>query len=422
MGQGFANLVGWLFLGGLGAHLVLQILSQLRHLEWEKQQQTFALKKFELEVQAARKRRESHDENLAWNGYRKFKVARKQFECTGVYSFYLVPHDGRPLPSFKPGQYLTFQLNIPGRDKPVVRCYSLSDSPFHPNYYRVTIKKEEAPRDRPDLPPGLASSYFVDKIREGDILDVKAPAGHFFLDLEQPRPVVLLSGGVGVTPMVSMMNAIMESGSQREVWFFHGARNRREHIMRSYLTELAGQYSNIRIYNCYSQPDEEDKLGYDYQQKGRVTIDLLKHLLPSNNYEFFLCGNGAFMHSLTDGLEAWGVPESNIHFEAFGPASVRKKAPAKEEAAQPGVQQPRITFSKSEQAFDWDPSLGNLLDFARDKGIRLDSGCCAGSCGSCLVAIQSGNVDYLQAPDAPPESGSCLTCICRPKGDLVLDA
>jgi ferredoxin-NADP reductase len=420
---GFASTAGWLFIIGLGAHLVLQLVEQVRKMRWESEQERLERDRLRSEIKAAKVEYiEAQKNDTAWNGFRKFKVANKQYECNGVYSFYLVPHDGRPLPPFKPGQYLTFQLNIPGREKPVVRCYSLSDSPFHTNYYRVTIKREEPPKDRPELPPGLASSYFVDKVKQGDILDVKAPSGHFFLDLHQPKPIVLISGGVGITPMLSMMNAIIESGTKREVWFFYGSRNRSEHIHRSYLTELSGLHDNIHIHTCYSQPSPDDVHGRDFHHKGRVTVELLKQLLPSNNYEYFLCGNGAFMKSITDGLEAWGVPENSVHFEAFGPASVKKKT-----ALPAGVMvmtgpQPQITFSKSGQTVSWDPSLLNLLDFARDKGVRLESGCCAGSCGSCLVAIQSGQVDYIKPPDTQPEQGSCLACICRPKGDLVLDA
>jgi hypothetical protein len=420
---GFASAVGWLFLGGLGVHLGLQLVAQLRNLKWQREQEELAREKLRWEIKAASAQYvEVQKSQTAWNGFRKFKVAQKQFECAGVFTFFLVPHDGKPLPPFKPGQYLTFQLNIPGHDKPVVRCYSISDSPFHTNYYRVTIKREGPPKDRPDLPPGLASSYFVDKLREGDILDVKAPAGHFYLELNQPQPVVLLSGGVGITPMLSMMNAIIESGSKREVWFFHGARNRMEHIQRSYLMEIAGQYDNIHIHICYSQPLPEDVQGRNFQHHGRLTVDLLKQLLPSNNFQYYLCGNGAFMQTLTEGLEAWGVPESAIHFEAFGPASVKKKAAPAPSAMVLTGPQPQVTFAKSGKVFAWEPGLLNLLDFAREKGIRLDSGCCAGSCGSCLVAIQSGNVEYLKKPDSSVEQGSCLTCICRPQNDLVIDA
>jgi Oxidoreductase FAD-binding domain len=143
--------------------------------------------------------REAEQAQAGWNGLRKFAVAKKVAECDDVGAFYLKPHDGRALPVFKPGQYLTFQLDLPGRDKPLVRCYSLSDCPQQKNYYRVTIKKEKAPPDRPDLPPGAASSYFCDTVKEGDILNVKTPPGHCFLAMSGTNPIVLIGGGVGTT-------------------------------------------------------------------------------------------------------------------------------------------------------------------------------------------------------------------------------
>ena len=179
----------------------------------------------------------------AWNGFRKFRVARKVQETHDTCSLYLAPPDGQLLSPFQPGQYLTFQLNIPGTNerapaKPVVRCYSLSDSADHPDAYRVTIKRTLAPRGRPELPPGVASTFFHDQVREGDILDVKAPSGQFTLDLAQQTPVVLIAGGVGLTPLLSMLLSIVEGGSRREVWLFYGVRNRAEHMMQESLARL----------------------------------------------------------------------------------------------------------------------------------------------------------------------------------------
>ena len=173
---------------------------------------------------------------------------------------------------------------------------------------------------------------------------------------------------------------------------------------------------------CYSKPGERDVKGRDYHHEGRVGIELLKELLPSNNFEYYLCGSGAFMKSLTDGLEAWGVPDKDVFFEAFGPATVKKKtaAPTPEETAH--LAKINVTFSRSGKTVRWEPSAGNILEFAGAQGVKIDSGCCAGSCGSCVVAIKSGDVDYLKKPDAPPDAGTCLTCVCRPKNDLVLDA
>ncbi len=143
----------------------------------------------------------------------------------------------------------------------------------------------------------------------------------------------------------------------------------------------------------------------DYHHEGRVGIELLKELLPSNNFEYYLCGSGAFMKSLTDGLEAWGVPDKDVYFEAFGPATVKKKtaAPTVEETAH--LAKINITFGRSGKTVRWESSAGNILEFASAQGVKIDSGCCAGSCGSCVVAIKSGTVDYLKKPDADAGSG-----------------
>jgi ferredoxin len=128
------------------------------------------------------------------------------------------------------------------------------------------------------------------------------------------------------------------------------------------------------------------------------------------------------MKSITDGLEAWGVPEKDVHFEAFGPATVKKKTVEPTASETAFLSKLQVTFARSSKTLRWEPSAGNLLEFARAEGVRIDSGCCAGSCGSCLVAIKSGSVHYLKPPATELEQGTCLTCICRPKGDLVLDA
>ncbi len=414
---------GLALLAGLLAWLALEIFRSLLRFAAEHRQQKVALEKLRAQLQETRLRcREAEQAQLGWNGIRKFAVFKKVHECEDVNAFYLKPHDGRPLPPFKPGQYLTFQLDLPGREKPLIRCYSLSDSPHRKDYYRVTIKKEKAPPDRPDLPSGAGSSFFCDLLKEGDLLSVKAPTGHFFLDMTRTNPVVLIAGGVGITPMLCMANAIAASGSKREAWFFFGVRNQREHIHKQELEKLAAENENIRLHVCYSKPGEQDAKGRDYHHEGRVGIELLKELLPSNNFEYYLCGNGAFMKSITDGLEAWGVPDGDIHFEAFGPATVKKKAALPTPAETTHLAKLDITFSRSGKTARWEPAAENLLEFAKAQGVKIDSGCCAGSCGSCVVAIKSGEVDYLKKPDASPEAGTCLTCVCRPKNNLVLDA
>jgi ferredoxin-NADP reductase len=422
-GGGLSFGIGLALLAGLLAWLALEICRALLRLNSDRAQQRIALEKLRAQLQETKLRcRDAAQAQTGWNGLRKFTVAQKISQCDDIYSFYLKPHDGRPLPAFKPGQYLTFQLDLPGRDKPLIRCYSLSDSPHQKDYYRVTIKKEKAPPDKPELPHGAGSSFFADTVKEGDILNVKAPTGHFFLDMTRTNPVVLVAGGVGITPMLCMANAIAASGSRRETYFFFGVRNVREHIHKAELEKLAAENDNIHLHVCYSKPGERDVKGKDYQHEGRVGIELLKEILPSNNFEYYLCGNGAFMKSITDGLEAWGVPDKDVFFEAFGPATVKKKAAAPTPAETTHLQKVMVTFARSNKTVRWEPSLENLLEFAKAQGVKIDSGCCAGSCGSCVVAIKSGEVNYLKKPDAEPEAGTCLTCVCRPKNDLVLDA
>ena len=414
---------GLALLAGLLIWLAIEIVRSLLRANAERIQNRVALEKLRAQLHETKLRcREAEQAQLGWNGLRKFTIARKNAECDDVFAFYLKPHDGRPLPAFKPGQYLTFQLDLPGRDKPLVRCYSLSDGPHQKDYYRVTIKKEKAPPDKPDAPPGAGSSYFTDAVKEGDILNVKAPTGHFCLDMTKTNPVVLIAGGVGITPMLSMASAIAASGSKREAWFFFGVRNQREHIHKAELEKLAAENDNIHLHVCYSKPGDKDVRGRDYHHEGRVGIELLKELLPSNNFEYYLCGSGAFMKSLTDGLEAWGVPDKDVYFEAFGPATVKKKSAAPSAAETVHLAKINVTFGRSGKTVHWEPSAGNILEFAVAQGVKIDSGCCAGSCGSCVVAIKSGSVDYLKKPDMEPEAGTCLTCVCRPKNDLVLDA
>jgi ferredoxin-NADP reductase len=423
-GGGLSSVVGLSLLAGLLAWLALEIFRALLRLNGERLQQKIAVEKLRAQVAETKLRCKSAEQaESGWNGIRKFSVVKKVRECDDVNAFYLKPHDGRALPAFKPGQYLTFQLDLPGRDKPLIRCYSLSDcNDGRKDYYRVTIKKEKTPPDKPDVPHGAGSSYFTDVVKEGDILNVKAPTGHFCLDLAKSNPIVLLAGGVGITPMLCMANAIAESGSKREVYFFFGARNRSEHIHKDELEKLAAANENIHLHIAYSKPGPNDVKGKDFQHEGRVSIELLKEVLPSNNFEYYLCGSGAFMKSLTDGLEAWGVPDKDVHFEAFGPATVKKKAAQPTQAETTHLQKVMITFARSGKTVRWEPISENLLEFAKSQGVKIDSGCCAGGCGSCAVAVKSGEVAYLKKPDMTPDAGSCLTCVCRPKNDLVLDA
>lgn len=352
-------------------------------------------------------------EQAGWSGFREFRVVRRCIETPdeSIRSFYLKPADGGPLPSYKPGQYLTFRLPVTdpatGEGKEIVRCYSLSDSPGKDGY-RVSIKRVP--------PPGLSSNHFHDALREGDSVFVKPPGGHFFLK-DGNGPVVLIAGGIGITPLLSMLNGALEENGAREVWLFYGVRNGADHAMKDHLATLARTHPGFRLQVCYSAPGAEDRKGRDYHHAGRIDVALLRQVLSFRVYDFYLCGPRGMLESMVPALRDWGIAEDNIHYEAFGPASLGKTGGAEPDAAPVSV-----TFSKSNKTLTWDGTAETLLDFAEDNGIHIDSGCRAGGCGSCQTAVIEGGVDYLQEPEFDAEGGACLPCVSRPKQDLVLEA
>ena len=250
--------------------------------------------------------------DLSWEGFKEFIVQDRQTEDgnNAVCSFYLVPTDGKPLATFRPGQFLTFKLQIedpiPHELKSVVRCYSLSDAP-RPDHYRVSIKRIPAPVDQPHVPPGVSSSFFHDHVQEGSRLLVKAPSGHFHLMEDNPLPIVLIGGGIGITPMLSILNTVLESGVNREIWLYYGVCNSDEHIMKEHLLTLARTHNSFHLHVCYSAPNENDVEGVDYQHNGRVAITLLRATLKLMRYQFYVCGPKPMMESLVPGLEEWGV-------------------------------------------------------------------------------------------------------------------
>ena len=415
------SFVALVFLLGLVAYMLVLLAnnSRILSISQEKVDLEGELLKAKIKSIMDRRKIEAKQLNLSWNGFRKFKVVSKVEETSDITSFYLAPHDGKELPEFLPGQFLTFQIPVPTQPHPVIRCYSLSDSPFHPERYRVSIKRVPAPRNEPTAPPGLVSNYFHDFLNENDIVDIKAPSGHFHLSMTKKFPVVLLAGGVGITPLLSMLNAITEMGSQREVWFFLGVRNKKDHVMKEHLEMVARENENVRLRVFYSAPGETDVLDEDYHVKGRVNVENLKTILPSSNFDYYICAPPPMVKDLRKDLAEWGVPEKNIHFEAFGPATVKgcKAEPGKASGVKINIQ-----FEKSGKTLVWDSKSESLLDFAELNGISIDSGCRAGNCGTCLTAIKHGKVELVGEPGSEPEAGSCLTCISIPKEDLTLDA
>ena len=349
-----------------------------------------------------------------WSGWRNFVVSRREKESEEITSFYLQPVDPGPLPSYCPGQFLTIELIIPGELKPVVRTYSLSDfpDPKQPiDHYRLSIKKEPAPRGK-DVPAGLASNFLHDHVQVGHNLRVRVPAGNFVLDTEANTPIVLISNGVGITPMIAMAKA----AGQRQVWFVHGCRNGEFHAFRSEVNLLAAQHPNINVHYAYSKSSMADQ--GNYHSEGRVDGALLQRLInvPA---DYFLCGSPPFMESLIAELKQFGINEASIHFESFNKALPTVKAvEANSDAAFPGA---KVEFSDSSNSSTWsgeDPEL-SLLSLAEAEGLMPPCACRAGVCGTCATKLLAGNVNYINEPSAAVEPGEVLICIARPASAQV---
>jgi len=364
----------------------------------------------------------------AWAGWREFRVAQRSFEdaAQSQCSFHLHPVDGQPLPAFKPGQFLTFSLDVANSSagnglakRAITRCYSLSDRP-DPTHYRVTIKRVPAPADHPEWPPGLSSNHFHDHVRPGDILLVKSPSGHFFIDPDPAVPVVLIGGGIGITPMMSMLRWCVAEQPQRTLHLYYGVRNSGEHAFKQVIEEIAASHPSLRLNIVYSRPAATDVQGRDYQHEGHVDVELLRRTLPHGRHQFYVCGPPAMMQTLVPALAEWGVPGADIHHEAFGPASVR--LPGAPEVSVPAADAFEVKFQRSGRTLSWDGRDASLLDFAERHGIEVESGCRSGGCGSCETRLAEGSVQYEHAPDHDVAPGHCLLCVGRPSSNLVLEA
>lgn len=251
-----------------------------------------------------------------WTDFRAFTVERRIQESDVITSFYLVPQDGKEIAAFEPGQYVSVKMNMPGETYTHIRQYSLSDAPGKP-YYRISVKREDAIRNNP---AGKVSVYLHNQVKAGDVLWLSAPAGDFVLDRKDARPVVLLSGGVGLTPMVSMLNTLAETDPQRPVTFVHAAQNGDMHAMKEHVEELARKNPQISFHWCYDKPTERDREAHAFHREGYADLPWLQSIVPSKEASFYFCGPVPFMKSINGALQKWGVPAEDIHYEFFGPA------------------------------------------------------------------------------------------------------
>jgi ferredoxin-NADP reductase/MOSC domain-containing protein YiiM/ferredoxin len=348
----------------------------------------------------------------AWPGFQSLRVAEIRRESSTITSFVLVPaEDKASTPFASPGQYLTVRVRPDADAQPLARSYSLSDVPDERGY-RISVKRE-----------GAGSRYLHERVKVGDHVDVAAPRGDFVLR-EGTRPVVLISAGVGATPVLAMLHALASEQSTRQVWWLHGARNREDHAFGAEVDELLASLPDSHRLLAYSRPGDRDP---DHDLTGRLDLAALEQAGVPNDADYYLCGPDGFMRAIGAALAARGVAPERIATEVFGAVAAYSSGIVKAGDRPPHAPDgppgsgPLVTFSRSDLAVPWDDRYPSLLDFAEACDVSVGFGCRNGTCHNCESGLLAGEVTYDIEPLEPPPDGRVLVCSTRPSTELTLD-
>jgi ferredoxin-NADP reductase/MOSC domain-containing protein YiiM len=351
----------------------------------------------------------------AWRGFRPFRVSRKVRESRNVISLVLEPTDGQPVAAALPGQFVVLRLG-PTSAPALMRSYSLSGEPGASSY-RVSVKREAH---------GAASAFVDDVLQVGDTVHASAARGSFILR-PGDMPVVLLSAGIGVTPVLAMLHALAVESSTREVWWLYGTRNGREHPFaeetRGLLAALPHGHSHI----CYSSPDPGDRPNVDFDAPGRLNMRVLEELNVPHNGDFYICGPSTFMRDLTAGLASLDVAPDRVHTEIFGAGpsitpgvAASPRQPPHLPAGPPGSG-PMVSFARSGLNVRWGSSFQSLLELAEACDAPVRWSCRTGVCHTCETALIAGKIGYRPDPVEAPADGNVLICCAQPEDDVVID-
>jgi len=353
---------------------------------------------------------------LAWRGFRPAVVLASRDESADVRSFELAAEDRAPLPSARPGQYLMVRMKPDAGAPAVTRSYSLC-GPLVAATYRIAVKNEGGP----------ASGFLHESVREGYRLDISAPRGSFTLSAGA-TPAVLISAGIGVTPMLAMLHSAgAEAGAARKIWWLHAARDRAHHSFASEANDLLATLQAPCRCVIYSRPAPGDMLGRDFDRTGHFSLALLQELGIPKEADFYLCGPPRFLDELQKGLAAWGIPWPRVHVELFGPAPTRTPGIFNAATSSPHCPAgaagsgPIVTFLRSGLAVPWDSRFGSLLELAEACAVPVRWACRSGVCHNCESGLIEGELTYGPAPLDPPAEGNALICCSTPRTAVSLD-
>ncbi|TCM67600.1 MOSC and FAD-binding oxidoreductase domain-containing protein [Rhizobium sp. BK068] len=350
----------------------------------------------------------------AWTGFREFRVSGKTRQSADVVSLELEPTDGRSLGGALPGQFVVLELN-PAAASKLLRSYSLSA--LSDTHYRVSIKREAM---------GAASRFIHDSLSVGALVKVSAPRGSFILS-QGVGPIVLISAGIGITPMIAMLKALAAEKSERDIWWLYGARNGREDPFVTEVHELLQSLPHAHSLICYSSPDQTDIKGRDYDLHSRVDATALQSLRLPLSGDFYLCGPSPFMADIAADLGRLGVSATRIHTEAFGAGKSLTPGIAERPVRPPHAPEgvtgsgPMISFARSGLVVQWSFTFASLLELAEACDVPARWSCRTGVCHNCETAVIAGDVSYQPDPIDQPAEGNVLLCCCHPTSDAVLD-
>lgn len=340
--------------------------------------------------------------------FRNFTIYKIIKESSTIKSFFLKRTDNTIIEDYQPGQFITISIKPSNFKQDLIRNYTLSDTPGN-DYFRITVKKENY---------GKASKYLHDNIKVGDTIEASKPLGDFSLTTRSEKPVVLLSGGVGITPMLSMLEYILKKEKSRGVFFLHSSHDKTVQPMFERLRKINMENENVFVSIFHTSPNPSEQQFLDYDVKGIISKDYLKKTLPKRDMDYFLCGPTSFMEAMYAHLLSFKIPKDAIHYEFFGEGKPLGNIPTFSDS---NTNDYKVNFTKSNKTVAWSDNSTSILELAESVGIMPDNSCRMGTCSTCESTLIKGTTQYNPEPFMETASGKILICCSKPKTDIEIE-